>query len=126
MHYHYINSRYYLMNLAPSSSSSPSSHHLHFLTLTTTPKFAMEEYSQYSLSTLLCGEDESCFDHFKDECFNFNFTSVSDFDSEYIRMLIRNEAIFESKYSVQNEGIRWKRRDAANWILDVCFSTTFC
>ncbi|XP_042029569.1 cyclin-D5-1-like [Salvia splendens] len=78
----------------------------------------MEKYSQYSLSTLLCGEDESCFDHFKDECFNFNFSPVSDFDSEYIRMLIRKETIFQSKYSAQIEGIRWKRRDVVNWILD--------
>ncbi|XP_057784462.1 cyclin-D5-1-like [Salvia miltiorrhiza] len=78
----------------------------------------MVEDFQNSFSTLLCGEDESCFDHFKDERFNvhFNFSPVSQFDSEYIQMLIRNE----TKYSVKIEGSWWKRprRDAVKWILD--------
>ncbi|XP_042023717.1 cyclin-D5-1-like isoform X1 [Salvia splendens] len=80
----------------------------------------MKQVSQISLPTLLCGEDESCFDNFNDECFNINcnFSPVSEFDSEYIQMLIRKETIFQSKYSAEIEGIWWKRRDAVEWILD--------
>ncbi|KAG6398196.1 hypothetical protein SASPL_139651 [Salvia splendens] len=80
----------------------------------------MKQVSQISLPTLLCGEDESCFDNFNNERFNINcsFSPVSEFDSEYIQMLIRKETIFQSKYSAEIEGIWWKRRDAVERILD--------
>ncbi|XP_042021118.1 uncharacterized protein LOC121768657 [Salvia splendens] len=83
----------------------------------------MKQVSQISLPTLLCGEDESCFDNFNNERFNINcsFSPVSEFDSEYIQMLIRKETIFQSKYSAEIEGIWWKRRDAVERILDVSF-----
>ncbi|KAL1538509.1 cyclin-D5-1-like isoform X2 [Salvia divinorum] len=79
----------------------------------------MKEVSQISLPTLLCGEDESCFDNFNDERFDINFSlsPVSEFESEYIQMLIRKEAVFQSNYSVKIEGSWWKRRDAVDWIL---------
>ncbi|KAK6151153.1 hypothetical protein DH2020_016085 [Rehmannia glutinosa] len=80
------------------------------------------EYSENSC--LLCKEDESSLNeqyHYKDE--NLGFCSVSEFDSEYIEMLIQKETIFQSNtknFSVYSERswFKWARREAIKWILD--------
>ncbi|KAK6125319.1 hypothetical protein DH2020_040935 [Rehmannia glutinosa] len=80
------------------------------------------EYSENSC--LLCKEDESSLNeqyHYKDE--NLGFCSVSEFDSEYIEMLIQKETIFQSNtknFSVYSERswFKWARREAIKWIFD--------
>lgn len=94
--------------------------------------------SSMPLSSLLCQEDDSCFDQLNDDKdSNFNPSTISDHDVEYIEMLIQSETNFQSNssdesschYSIKNDKTWFKcaRLDAIQWILNVCefFSSVF-
>ncbi|CAA2958484.1 cyclin-D5-1-like [Olea europaea subsp. europaea] len=79
----------------------------------------MEKSHHFSLSDLLCGEDDSCLNErgIKD------LGSVSEFDDEYIKLLIQKESIFQSDgngFSIESEGdwLKCARLDAIRWILE--------
>ncbi|KAA8522599.1 hypothetical protein F0562_013040 [Nyssa sinensis] len=78
--------------------------------------------TSFSLSSLLCKEDESCLN----EDVNLNSCSFSQSDDEYIHMLIRKETSFISNSSVSREvcsfmstgnWLKCARLDAIKWIL---------
>lgn len=87
--------------------------------------------SSMPLSSLLCQEDDSCFDQLNDDKdSNFNPSTISDHDVEYIEMLIQSETNFQSNssdesscdYSIKSDKTWFKcaRLDAIQWILNVC------
>ncbi|CAI9766862.1 unnamed protein product [Fraxinus pennsylvanica] len=79
----------------------------------------MEKSDLFSLSDLLCEENESCLNErgIKD------LGSVSEFDDEYIQLLIQRESIFQSDgngFSIESEGnwLKCARLEATKWILE--------
>ncbi|KAL2551644.1 Cyclin-D5-1 [Forsythia ovata] len=79
----------------------------------------MEKSDHTSLSDLLCEEDESCLN---ERCFQ-DLGCVSDFDDEYIQILIERESIFQSDgngFSMKSEKswLNFARLDAITWILE--------
>lgn len=83
--------------------------------------------SSMPLSSLLCQEDDSCFDQLNDKDSNLNPSTISDYDVEYIEMLMQSETNFQSNsdepscdYSIKNDQtwLKCARLDAIQWILN--------
>ncbi|KAJ4965618.1 hypothetical protein NE237_017467 [Protea cynaroides] len=83
--------------------------------------------SSFSLSSLLCQENEACFDNEVDEdaCLNSSNYVISENDEEFIEMIIERESSFGCKIqgssddcSIELESwLKCARLDAISWIL---------
>ncbi|WOH10180.1 hypothetical protein DCAR_0729643 [Daucus carota subsp. sativus] len=63
--------------------------------------------TSFSLPSLFCHEDESCF--------NDNFSSLSQSDDEFVQTLFDKETTFESGSSDFSRELKWARLDAIKW-----------
>lgn len=87
--------------------------------------------TSFSLPSLFCQEDESCFSELEETHVNLKNSSFSfpHSDDEYIQMLIEKETTFQSNGSVSSADCSGKsknwlkcaRLDAINWTLNVRF-----
>lgn len=94
-----------------------------------------ESDTSVSLSSLLCQEDEDCFNEKLGEHEEHKYTNLDPFfvlenEDEYIEELVQREAClglegyvnFDGCSTIGQSWLKCARLDAIQWILNVCFS----